>query len=110
MMQLVGHNFAYDKHWIDTTLYINTYWKACTRLMWHMASAPSGPRGYGLKDAQVEVLGWEKKGDIELQEQVEARGGKIKAGGHYLADISVLGKYACLDATSTALLYNHLTP
>lgn len=108
-VQLVGHNYAYDKGWIDFTLGINTKWKACTRLMWHMASAPSGPRPYGLKDAQVEVLGWEKRGDLDLVAQVEARGGKIKEGGHYLADVEVLGHYACLDGASTALLFSELS-
>jgi DNA polymerase I-like protein with 3'-5' exonuclease and polymerase domains len=106
---LVGHNYAYDKLWIEANLGIKTYWSACTRLMWHMASAPSGPRGYGLKDAQIEVLGWEKRGSDELEAQVEARGGKLKEGGHYLADKEVLGHYACLDASSTALLYKELS-
>lgn len=106
----IGHNYAYDKTWIDMFFGISSTWKACTRLMWHMASAPSGPRGYGLKDAQIEVLKWAKKGSDELEAQVVARGGKIKEGGHYLADLSVLGHYACLDAASTAMLYNHLVP
>lgn len=108
--QLVGHNYAYDKSWIDHTIGIKTTWKACTRLMWHIASAPSGPRPYGLKDAQIEVLGWNKRGDVELEEQVRARGGKLKEGGHYLADVQTLGHYACLDASSTAMLYIALEP
>lgn len=106
--ELVGHNYAYDKLWLDTVLKIETSWHACTRLMWHMASAPSGPKGYGLKDAQIEVLGWDKRGSDELEAQVQARGGKLKEGGHYLADVGVLGHYACLDGSSTAMLYNEL--
>jgi DNA polymerase I-like protein with 3'-5' exonuclease and polymerase domains len=109
-LQLIGHNYAYDKSWIDHILSINSQWKACTRLMWHMSSAPAGPRGYGLKDAQVEVLGWASKGSDDLEAQVKARGGSLKEGGHYLADLSVLGHYACLDAASTALLYKELSP
>lgn len=108
--ELIGHNYAYDKAWLDHCLGLDTKWHACTRLMWHIASAPSGPRPYGLKDAQVEVLGWEKRGDDRLREQVEARGGRIKEGDHYLADKEVLRHYACLDASSTAMLYNHLKP
>jgi hypothetical protein len=53
--QLIGHNYAYDKKWIDSFFGIDSIWHADTRLMWHMASAPLGPRGYGLKDAQVEI-------------------------------------------------------
>ena len=106
--ELIGHNYTYDKLWLEAHVVVRTTWHACTRLMWHMGSAPHGPKPYGLKDAQVEVLGWEKRGDDELEAQVEARGGKLKEGGHYLSDVSVLGKYACLDAASTALLYNEL--
>lgn len=108
--QLIGHNYAYDKNWIDSVLGIESRWHACTRLMWHMASAPTGPRPYGLKDAQVEVLGWDKRGDVELEEQVRARGGRLKNGDHYLADVDLLAKYACKDAQATAELYNHLKP
>jgi hypothetical protein len=78
--------------------------------MWHLASAPTGPRPYGLKDAQVELLGWPKKGSLELEEQVRARGGNLKKGDHYLADPETLGKYACLDASSTAEVYAKLAP
>lgn len=107
---LIGHNYTYDKMWIDHVLGIDSNWCADTRLMWHIASAPAGPRPYGLKDAQVEVLGWEARGDKELDEQVKARGGKLSNGDHYLADVGTLGHYACLDAYSTALLYNSLKP
>lgn len=108
--QLVGHNYSYDKSWLDHCLGINTTWHACTRLMWHMASAPSGPRGYGLKDAQVELLGYASRGSDELEEQVRARGGSIKNGDHYLADLDVMAKYARLDVESTGKLYSHLKP
>lgn len=104
-VRLIGHNYAYDKKWIDSFFGIDSTWHADTRLMWHMASAPLGPRGYGLKDAQVEILGWDAKGDVALAEQVEARGGFLKTGGHYLADLNTLGHYAALDAVSTAQLY-----
>lgn len=107
---LIGHNYAYDKQWLDYILSIDTKWHACTRLMWHIASAPAGPRPYGLKDAQIEVLGWDRKGDDKLKEQVEARRGSLSKGDHYLADLDVLTHYACLDASSTAILYNKLTP
>lgn len=102
---LVGHNFTYDKRWLP-----GTTWTADTRLMWHLASAPAGPRPYGLKDAQVELLGWDVRGDVEIKSQVKERGGNIKNGDHYLADVEVLGKYACLDTYSTLLIFEHLSP
>lgn len=107
---LIGHNYAYDKQWLDHCLGVDTKWHACTRLMWHLSSAPSGPKPYGLKDAQVELLGWEKRGSDELEQQVTARGGRLKNGDHYLADVEVMAKYARMDAESTAQLYNHLKP
>lgn len=108
LCEFTGHNYSYDKSWIDHALDLNTTWHACTRLMWHMASAPAGPRPYGLKDAQVEVLGWAAKGNVELNEQILGRGGK-PGPDMYLADVDVLGRYAALDAASTALLYNNLS-
>jgi DNA polymerase I-like protein with 3'-5' exonuclease and polymerase domains len=105
--ELVGHGYAYDKLWIDHVLRVSTRWSACTRLMWHLSSAPSGPRPYGLKDAQVEILGWAKRGDDELESQVRRRGGK-PGRDVYLGDREVLVRYACSDARSTALVYNHL--
>jgi DNA polymerase I-like protein with 3'-5' exonuclease and polymerase domains len=106
--KFIGHNYAYDKSWLDYVLGIETKWQACTRLMWHMSSAPEGPRGYGLEEAQKEVLRWDDGGKNELHEQIAARGGSVKGGDHYLADLDVMGRYACLDAASTALLYNEL--
>lgn len=103
-VELIGHNYSYDKRWVDHSLGINSTWRACTRLMWHMASAPATTRPYGLKDAQVEVLGWAKKGDVELNEQIKSRRGK-PGPDMYLADVATLGKYACYDASSTALLF-----
>jgi DNA polymerase I-like protein with 3'-5' exonuclease and polymerase domains len=104
----IGHNYMYDKSWLDSALDLGTTWHADTRLMWHMASAPAGPRPYGLKDAQIEELGWEAKGNVELNEQIKARGGR-QGPDMYLADTNVLCRYASLDAASTALLYNKLS-
>lgn len=109
VQSLVGHNFTYDKSWLDKTFEINTQWKADTRIMWHLASAPEGPRPYGLKDAQKELLGWTAKGDVALSDNVKKYGGSLKKGEHYLADIEVLAEYACLDVYSTIQIYRQLS-
>lgn len=106
---LVGHNFTYDKQWLHQEGF-ETRWIADTRIMWHLASAPAGPRPYGLKDAQIELLGWEAKGDVELDQNVRAKGGKLSNGDHYLADLPILAQYACLDTYSTLLVYKRLSP
>lgn len=106
--QLIGHNFTYDKRFIDRFFSIQSSWVFDTRLAWHLASAPSGPRPYGLKDAQTEVLGWTETNQKELKREVEERGGKLQNGDHYLASTATLGRYACLDAYSTYALYSKL--
>lgn len=107
---LVGHNFTYDQKWVDLNCNVTTMWVADTRIMWHLASAPAGPFGYGLKDAQVSLLGWKDRGDKELELQVKSRGGSLKRGDHYLADLEILSKYACLDVIATMEVYKKLKP
>lgn len=106
--QLIGHNFTYDKKWIDHLFKIDSNWVADTRIMWHLSAAPAGPHPYGLKQAQKEVLGWADSNEKELEQQVKAKGGSLKQGGHYLADLVVLAKYAALDAYSTYKIWERL--
>jgi DNA polymerase I-like protein with 3'-5' exonuclease and polymerase domains len=105
---LIGHNFTYDKSHLDRHYKINTKWVADTRIMWHLASAPAGPRPYGLKDAQIELLGMEQRGNTQLISNIKANGGKGKGEDMHLADLEVLAKYAALDADSTIKLYSKL--
>lgn len=107
--QLIGHNFTYDKQQILKHFKIDTKWIADTRIMWHLASAPSGPRPYGLKDLQTELLGWDARGDEQLKDNVKQYGGSLRKGEHYLADLDILAKYACLDAHATAQGCNTLS-
>lgn len=106
---LVGHNFTYDWRWLFEH-HFHTRWVADTRLMWHLSAAPAGPFQYKLKQGQVNILKWPVSNDKELEEAVRQWGGSTKNGDHYLADVEVLGKYAALDAISTAQLYNKFTP
>jgi DNA polymerase I-like protein with 3'-5' exonuclease and polymerase domains len=76
--------------------------------MWHLASAPAGPRPYGLKDAMVEVLGWGSANDALLASEVKARGGSLKSGDHYLASLETLAHYATLDTHATIEIYRRL--
>lgn len=103
--KIIGHNFTYDKRWLKEFGF-DTEWIADTRIMWHMASAPSGPRPYSLKDAMKEILGWEETNEKELEENVESKGGLLKNGDHYLADMLVLAKYATKDSRATLELYS----
>lgn len=106
---LIGHNFTYDDKWLKDALGVNTLtWVVDTRLMWHLSAAPEGPKPYGLKNGQVELLGWAEAGDKALELEVKALGGKLKEGDHYLASVSTLSYYAALDAFSTMGLWSNL--
>lgn len=105
----VGHNFTYDDRWLRSQGY-RIEWIADTRIAWHLASAPSGPRPYDLKSLQVELLQWPAKGDVELETEVKAKGGKLSNGDHYLASLNTLAKYACLDTWATAQGWVALKP
>lgn len=106
--RLVGHNFTYDKRWLSFSGF-RTTWVADTRIMWHLASNPAGAFSYGLKELQVDLLGWSKSNDAALAEEVEARGGSLKNGDHYLASLEKLGYYAALDAQATIEGYHKLS-
>jgi hypothetical protein len=66
-----------------------------------------------LKNLQVELLGWEDRGDVELDkwlidnQYVNARG-KVLKGEMWRAPDSILGKYCNLDAHSTWELYQQV--
>ena len=64
----------------------------------------------GLKNLQVDLLGWEDKGDVELDEWLTKHGyvnsrGKVLKGEMHNAPDSVLGKYCNFDAQATWDLY-----
>lgn len=107
---LVGHNFTYDKRFIDQYFSISSNWSFDTRIGWHLASAPSGPRPYSLKDSMREILGWPETNEEALKHEVEAAGGKLSKGDHYLGSTVTLARYACLDAYATYCLYRKLDP
>ena len=107
--KLVGWNVPFDKAWIDHTFGVNTKWHADGRIMWHLQNNDPAIRGFGLKKAQKLLLGWSESNDKELEEHVKAKGGSLSRGDHYLADVGILAKYACLDTYSTLLCYERLS-
>jgi hypothetical protein len=108
--KLVGWNAAYDKSWLDHTFTIVTKWKADARIMWHLSTQDESIRGFGLKLAQKKLLGWNETNEEALERNVQAKGGSLRNGDHYLADLPVLAHYAQLDTRSTLLCYQYLSP
>lgn len=105
---LVGWNVPYDKTWLDFHYLLDTKWYADGRIMWHLMNNDPAIRGFGLKKAQKVILGWSESNDKELEDNVASKGGKLSNGDHYLADLEVLAKYACLDTYSTLLCYEKM--
>jgi DNA polymerase I-like protein with 3'-5' exonuclease and polymerase domains len=101
---LNGWNIEHDRAWIDHCFHIKSVWNLDGRILWYLTDKVQNSRGYGLKRAQVELLGWPEAGDRILNEEVMAARGSLLKGQHYLASIETLADYARLDAHSTQLL------
>lgn len=130
---LIAHNVYFDAgvaaQCIGTSV---SNWHTCTySLLAFLANESTVFRKWGLKTAQVELLGWEEKGDVELDrwlvlngyykgtrrkdtsveyltQQFETGGLRAEKGQMWRAPPEVLGKYCCLDAESTYLLYTEI--
>lgn len=131
----VGHNVFFDGTFLmrDTKLWAN--WKYDTYAM-YMQLANEGYPGhsYGLKNAQIDLLNWDAKGDIELDEWLVNNGyisdiKKDKKEGYvytedyegkgerwlkpkkdmmYRAPARILGFYCGLDVAATYQLLNEV--
>ena len=100
---LVAHNVAFDSCFLPETC----NWVFCTYAAYkHLASEGYAGQKWDLKSAQVEMLGWEDKGDVELVEWLEAN--KLTKGDMWRAPKEILGKYCALDAESTWQLYHRV--
>lgn len=84
-------------------------------MYFHLSQEEFPNQKYRLKDAQVDVLGWEDKGDVELdawliENGYVVSGGKADKSQMWRAPDQILGKYCCYDVQSTHQLYEHLLP
>lgn len=69
----------------------------------HIANEGYTGQRWGLKDAQVNILGWEGKGDIELDAWLKEN--KLTRKDMWQAPVDILGKYCVMDVISTYHLY-----
>jgi len=115
---LVAHNVCYDaavleilcnKYNLPSTLSPRWPWKWDTISMYfHLSQHEWMGQSYGLKAAQIDVLGWKYKGDVELDEWLAENG--LGKGDMWQAPDSILGKYGCYDVQATYQLFEHLIP
>lgn len=120
---LIAHNLFFDGAFLlrDSGKWHN--WVHCTYALYKLLSTEGwiGQR-WSLKDAQVDLLGWQETNEKELDEWLVGNGfgrqvtssetGEVTLrpdkGEMWRAPASILGKYCALDADSTYLLYTQV--
>lgn len=126
---LVAHNVYFDGGYLYRELFRHPQWLACTYgLTMQLSNEGWLGQRWGLKELQISLLGWAEANDKELDEWLITNGfykgnrrkdesreallqgileGTLSAekGEMWRAPKEVLGKYCCLDAESTYLLY-----
>jgi len=132
---LIAHNVYFDGGVAKQCIGANPEWLYCTYSLYsYLANEGYAGRSWGLKTAQVELLLWESSNETELDDWLVTNGhyigvrrldtsveylrSEFKSGGlrpdkgeMWRAPVDILGKYCCLDAESTYLLYvNVLQP
>lgn len=107
-IRLIAHNLAFECMWFEDWL---PNWHGCTYTMFKfLASEGWFNQKWGLKEAQVDLLGWEAKGDVAVDEWLIANGYKRGKGADksqmWRTPVEILGYYNCLDSYSTWHLWN----
>ncbi len=121
-MYLVAHNAMFDGLWLrheakQLGLDVKPNWVADTFGYYkQLAAQDFKEQKHGLKDAQVNLLGWDEKGDIELDEWLINKGyytvsNKTKEkravkGEMWRVPTNILGKYCGLDCIATLQLFD----
>lgn len=128
---LIAHNVYFDGGVARKVLGFHPHWHVCTYALLAMLHNESPESRWGLKDAQVNLLGWTNSNEGELDEWLVGngfyRGNRLKdntpehlinkyrdgalspdKGEMWRAPKEVLGKYCCLDAESTYLLFTEV--
>jgi DNA polymerase I-like protein with 3'-5' exonuclease and polymerase domains len=112
---LVGHNFTYDKHWIDSTLGIATTWVFDTQIAWHLTDNPKTNRSYGLDKLETDLLGWPISHKKAYHDHLKSMGAKptkeLKIGYFvWLGELEKTAEYAAMDAFATMAGFKALNP
>lgn len=128
-IKLIAHNVAFDALWFNQWL---PNWYRCTYTMFKfLASEGWIGQSHSLKTAQVDLLEWDEKGDVEVEEWLvragHVTGSKAKKdtveklldkwankkvspnkGEMWRVPMDILGYYNCTDVYSTWHLYTDI--
>ena len=91
----------YEQRWLQLNWVYDSYimFKMLATEGWYLQS-------HGLKTGQVDLLGWDERGDAALGEWLKAH--KLTKGDMHLAPKAMVGHYCALDAQSAWHLANVL--
>ncbi len=105
--KLVAHNIPFDGGWYLRQAGHHADWHMCTLAMFRYLSTEGwmGQR-WGLKNAMVDVLGWDEPNTKKLDAWLTEN--KLKKGDMWQAPVDILGHYCCLDVGATFHLYEVL--
>lgn len=110
---LIAHNVSFDGGVLRSSTGRHAQWEACTYALLSFLHNESIESRWGLKEAQVSVLGWATSNDIDLDAWLVKKGycnknSKPDKGEMWRAPVDILGKYCILDAESCYLLYTEV--
>jgi hypothetical protein len=113
--RLVAHNIYFDGGVLFSKTGKHPNW-AWDTLALYMQTSNEGYTGqtWGLKQAQVHLLGWQEQGDLELDAWLiqngytKGNGSAPDKGEMWRAPDLVLGKYCILDAEATYLILTEI--
>lgn len=110
---LIAHNVSFDGGVLLSSTGRQAQWEACTYSLLSFLHNESIESRWGLKEAQVSVLGWATSNDVDLdawlvKHEYCNKNSKPDKGEMWRAPVDILGKYCILDAESCYLLYTEV--
>lgn len=112
---LIAHNVMFDGTWIRQATGLHGQWLACTYGLYRqLATEGFNGQRWGLKHAQIDLLGWEKSNEGALGEWLisngysKGNGTAPEWGEMWRAPANILGYYCALDADACYQLYTRV--
>lgn len=101
--QLIAHNVVFDGAFIYRETGKHANWNMCTYAMFkYLATEGWLGQRWKLEVAQVDVLGWDKAGDVELAKALKDR--NLTKDRMIELPVEIVGEYCCMDVLATAQL------